>query len=109
MVAVVYADDFLFGSDCVDICKDFVANMKKELKMSMLGELSFFLGLQILRSKKGIFISQTKYIREMFKRFRMEDCNHVSTPMVMRWKLSKDDESPNVNQTYYRSMVGSLL
>jgi hypothetical protein len=49
--------------------------------MSLLGELSFFLGLQIRQRNQGIFISQTKYIREMLKRFRMEDCKLVITPM----------------------------
>lgn len=83
--------------------------MKKEFEMSMLGELSFFLGLQIHQTEKGIFISQTKYIREMLKRFRMEDCHLVSIPMVTGCKLSKEDESPIVNSTYYRSMGGILL
>jgi hypothetical protein len=69
--------------------------------MSMLGELSFFLGLHISQSNKGIFISQTKYIKEMLKKFRMEDCAPVSTPMITRCKLSKDDESPEENQTLY--------
>lgn len=77
--------------------------------MSMLGELSFFLGLQIHQSKEGIFISKTKYIREMLKRFKMEDCTPVSTPMVTGCKLNKDDESFDANQTLYRSMIGSLL
>jgi hypothetical protein len=68
--------------------------MKKEFEMSMLGELSLFLGLQISQSNKGIFISQTKFIKEMLKKFRMEDCTPVNTPMVIGCKLSKNDESP---------------
>jgi hypothetical protein len=67
--------------------------------MSMLGELSFFLGLQISQTNKGIFISQTKYIKEMLKKFEMEDCKPVSTPMVTGCKLSKEDESKEANQT----------
>jgi hypothetical protein len=77
--------------------------------MSMLGELSFFLGLHISQSNKGIFISQTKYIKEMLKKFGMEDCAPVSTPMITGCKLRKDDESPEENQTLYRSMIGNLL
>jgi hypothetical protein len=77
--------------------------------MSMLGELSFFLGLQISQSNKGIFISQTKYIKEMLKKFKMEDCKPVSTPMITGCKLSKDDESPEADHTMYRSMIGILL
>jgi hypothetical protein len=77
--------------------------------MSMLGELSFFLGLQVTQSEKGIFISQTKYIKEMLNKFQMEDSKHVSTPMVTGCKLSLDDDSPKVDQTMYRSMIRSLL
>jgi hypothetical protein len=55
--------------------------MKNEFEILLLGELSFFLGLRIRQSNQGIFISQTKYIREMLNRFRMEDCKSVITPM----------------------------
>jgi hypothetical protein len=75
--------------------------------MSMLGGLSFFLWLQIFQSNKGIFISQTKYIKEMLKKFRMEDCAPISTPMIIGCKLRKDDESLEENQTLYRSMIGT--
>jgi hypothetical protein len=75
----------------------------------MLGELTFFLGLQVSQSDKGIFISQTKYIKEMLKKFQMEDCKPMSTPMITGFKLSKNDESLEVDQTMYRSTIGSLL
>jgi hypothetical protein len=83
--------------------------MHNEFEMSLLGELSFFLGLQIRQSNQGIFISQTKYIREMLKRFRMEDCKLVITPMQTNCKLSKDDDSKSTDQRKYRSMIGNLL
>jgi hypothetical protein len=67
--------------------------MHNEFEMSLLKELSFFLGLHIHQSNQGIFISQTKYIIEMLKRFRMEDCKPVTTPMQTSCKLSKDDDS----------------
>jgi hypothetical protein len=66
--------------------------MQNEFEMSLLGELSFFLGLQIRQINQGIFISQTKYIREMLKRFGMEDCKPNITPMQTSCKLSKDDD-----------------
>ena len=75
----------------------------------MLGEMKFFLGLQITQSGRGISISQTKYINEMLKKFKMEDCKPVGTPMVTGCKLSKDDKTEDVDQTMYRSMVGSIL
>jgi hypothetical protein len=83
--------------------------MQNEFEMSLLGELSFFLGLQIRQSNQGIFISQTKYIREMLKRFRMEDCKPVITPMQTSCKLSKDDNSKSTDQRQYRSMIDNLL
>ena len=83
--------------------------MHNEFEMSLLGELSFFLGLQIRQNNQGIFISQTKYIREMLKRFGMEDCKPVITPMQTSCKLSKDDDSKSTYQRQYRSMIGNLL
>jgi hypothetical protein len=83
--------------------------MHNEFEISLLGELSFFLGLQIRQSNQGIFISQTKYIREMLKRFRMEDCKPVITPMQTNCKLSKDDDSKSTDQRKYMSMIGILL
>ena len=80
--------------------------MQSEFEMSLLGELSFFLGLQIRQSNQGIFISQTKYIREMLKRFGMEDCKPIITPMQTSCKLSKDDDSKSTDQRKYRSMIG---
>jgi Asp-tRNA(Asn)/Glu-tRNA(Gln) amidotransferase C subunit len=80
-----------------------------EFEMSLLGELSFFLRLQIRQSNQGIFISQTKYIREMLNRFGMEDCKPVITPMQTSCKLRKDDDSKSTNQRQFRSIIGSLL
>jgi hypothetical protein len=105
----VYVDDIIFGSDDDRLSQKFAKDMQNEFEMSLLGELSFFLGLQIRQSNQGIFISQTKYIREMLKRFGMEDCKPVITPMQTSCKLSKDDDSKSTDQRQYRSMIGSLL
>ena len=77
--------------------------------MSLLGELNYFLGLQIIQSNKGIFIHQTKYVKDILRKFHFEDCKPMSTPMTVGCKLSKEDESKNVDQKSYRSMIGSLL
>ena len=77
----------------------FASKMNKEFEMSMLGELTFFLGLQVYQLEKGIFISQTKYIKDMLKKFKMEDSKHVSTPMVTSCKLSMDDKYLEVDHT----------
>jgi hypothetical protein len=83
--------------------------MKNDIEMRLLGGLSFFLHLHICQINQGIFISQTKYIREMLKRVGMEYCKPVTTPMKTNWKLSKDDDSNSTEQRHYRSMIGSLL
>ena len=83
--------------------------MQSEFEMSLLGELNFFLGLQISQLNDGIFISQSKYIKEMLKKFGMEDCKPVSAPMITGCKLRKYDESKEVDQKVYRSMIGILL
>ena len=83
--------------------------MACEFEMSMIGELSFFLELQISQTTEGIFISQSKYLKEMLRKFGMTDCALVGTPMTTSCKLSKDDQYPQVDTTYYRSMIGSLL
>ena len=109
LIVVVYVDDIIFGGSKNELCKNFADNMQTEFEMSMIGELAFFLGLQINQLKNGMFISQTKYVKEMLKKFTMEDCKPVSTPMTTGCKLSKDDKAPTVDQTQYRSMIGSLL
>lgn len=77
--------------------------------MSLLGELNFFFGLQISQVDDGIFISKSKYIKEMLKKFGMEDCKLASTPIIIGCKLRKDDESKEVDQKLYKSMIGRLL
>jgi hypothetical protein len=94
----VYVDDIIFGSDDDRLSHKFSKDMHNEFEMSLLGELSFFLGLHICQINQGIFISQTKYIREIIKRFGMEDCKPVNTPMQTSCKLSKDDDSKSTDQ-----------
>jgi hypothetical protein len=72
--------------------------VKNEFEMSLIGGLSFFLGLHICQRNQGIFISQTNYIKEMLKRFGMEDCKLVTTPMQTSCKLRKDDDSNYTDQ-----------
>jgi transposase len=72
--------------------------MHNEFEMSSLGELSFFLGIQICQRNQGIFISKTKYIREMLKRLGMEYCKPIITPTQTSCKLSKDDDSKSIDQ-----------
>ena len=76
--------------------------------MSMMGELSYFLGLQVKQSNEGTFICQSKYTRNLLKKFGMQDCSSASTPMATATKLDKDT-GILVDITDYRGMIGSLL
>jgi hypothetical protein len=109
LIILVYVDDIIFGCNKDSLVQWFASFMEFEFEMSMIGELSFFLGLQITQRPERMFISQEKYLREMLKRFQMEDSKPVGTPMVTGCKLSKDDDSPDVDQSSYQSMIGSLL
>nr|GFB39572.1 hypothetical protein [Tanacetum cinerariifolium]GFB39581.1 hypothetical protein [Tanacetum cinerariifolium] len=83
--------------------------MVKRFEMGMMGEMKFFLGLQVNQFSNGIFINQSKYILDILKRFRMENCDTVPTPMVEQAKLKLDLVGKPVDQTDYRSMIGSLI
>jgi hypothetical protein len=63
--------------------KDFARRMQQEFEMSFLGELNLFLGLQIMHSKRGFFIHQSKYVKYMLKKFHLEDCKPISKPMIV--------------------------
>jgi hypothetical protein len=80
-----------------------------EFEMSMIGELSYFLGLQIKQLKNGTFVSQGKYIKDMLKKFGMEDAKGISTPMGTNESLDSDASGNMVDQKMYWSMIGNLL
>ena len=109
IIVVVYVYDIIFTSDLQIVSVNFSSDMNKEFEISLLGELTFFLGLQVYQSEKWIFILQNKYIKAMLKKFKLEDSNSVSTPMVTNCKLSKDDDSLEVYHTMYIYMIGRLL
>jgi hypothetical protein len=108
-ICQVYVDDIIFGSTNEAYCKEFGDLMSKEFEMSMIGELTFFLGFQIKQMREGIFISQEKYTFDIFKKFKMLDCKPIKTPMATNGHLDLDEGGNPVNQTLYRSMIGSLL
>ena len=72
--------------------------MKNKFKMRMIGEIQFILGLKIVQKKEGIFISRTKYLKDMLKRFGLENCKPIGTPMVTGHKLSSKDEMPTIEK-----------
>eukprot|EP00253_Pinus_taeda_P010509 PITA_10509 len=102
LVTLVYVDDLIFASNNDEMSHEFAQNMSKEFEMLMMGELSYFLGLQVSQTTTGMFISQAKYLKDMLKRYGMEDSAPMSTSKTTDCKLSKDDDSPPVGATHYR-------
>ncbi|KAK0593555.1 hypothetical protein LWI29_006532 [Acer saccharum] len=108
-IAQIYVDDIVFGSTNQSKVRQFVDVMSHEFEMSMVGELNYFLGLQIKQMHDRIFISQAKYAKSLVKKFGLENAKHYDTPMSTTLKLSKDASGKDVEQSLYRGMIGSLL
>ena len=107
LLAQIYVDDIIFGGSSHALVSSFSENMSREFEMSMMGELNYFLGLQIKQCKEGIFIHQTKYTKDLLKRFDMGDCKPIATPMATSTVLDPDEEGEAVDQRAYRGMIDS--
>ncbi|GKB59696.1 retrovirus-related pol polyprotein from transposon TNT 1-94, partial [Tanacetum coccineum] len=109
LLVQVYVDDIIFGSTSYKLCKQFEKLMTKKFEMSMMGELTYFLGLQIKQDDKGISICQEQYTRNLLKKYEISDSSSVKTPMVPPNNLGPDLAGKPVNETLYRGMIGSLM
>ncbi|GJT94223.1 uncharacterized mitochondrial protein-like protein [Tanacetum coccineum] len=107
--SMVYVDDIIFGSTNKELCTGFEKLMKDKFQMSSMGELTFFLGLQVQQKEDGIFISQDKYVAEILKKFNYSDVKSASTPVDLEKPLVKDGDADDVDVHLYRSMIGSLM
>ncbi|GJZ64299.1 putative ribonuclease H-like domain-containing protein [Tanacetum coccineum] len=105
----VYVDDIIFGSTKKSLCTEFEQMMHKRFQMSYVGELTFFLGLQVKQKDDGIFISQHKHVADILKKFDFAIVKIASTPMETNKALLKDEEAADVDVHLYRSMIGSLM
>nr|GEW65815.1 retrovirus-related Pol polyprotein from transposon TNT 1-94 [Tanacetum cinerariifolium] len=109
LLVQIYVDDIIFAASTLELCDLFANLMCSKFKMSMMGKISFFLGLQISQNPRGIFINQSKYALESLKKYSLESCDPVDTPMVEKSKLDEDREGTAVDQSHYRGMIGTLL
>ncbi|GJZ36101.1 putative ribonuclease H-like domain-containing protein [Tanacetum coccineum] len=109
LLVQVYVDDIIFGSTKKEMCNAFEKLMHEKFQMSSMGELTFFLGLQVQQKKDGIFISQDKYVGEILKKFGFTKVRTASTPMETQKPLLKDEDGEEVDVHMYRSMIGSLM
>ncbi|KAG7559036.1 Integrase catalytic core [Arabidopsis thaliana x Arabidopsis arenosa] len=109
LIVQIYVDDIVCGSTKQQLVNDFVQSMTKEFEMSMVGAMSYFLGLQIKQTDEGIHISQGTYAKELIQRFGLQTSKTSKTPMSSTTKLSADEAGESVDEKLYRAMIGSLL
>nr|GEW58703.1 retrovirus-related Pol polyprotein from transposon TNT 1-94 [Tanacetum cinerariifolium] len=108
LLVQIYVDDIIFGSTNPKLSKQFEKLMHNKFEMSMMGELKFFLGIQINQSPRGIFINQVKYAQEILIKHGMTSCDSIGTPMATK-HIDSDLSGTPVDQTKYQSMVGALM
>nr|GEV10187.1 retrovirus-related Pol polyprotein from transposon TNT 1-94 [Tanacetum cinerariifolium] len=109
LLVQIYVDDIIFAASTLELCDLFAKIMCSKFKMSMMGKISFFLGLQISQSPRSIFINQSKYALESLKKYGFESCDPVDNPMVEKSKLDEDKEGKAIDPSHYRGMIGTLL
>ena len=109
IILVLYVDDLILTGSDHKLITHVKSHLKQNFEMSDLGHLHYFLGFQVLQTKEGIFISQSKYACDLLRHFRMEDCKPTPSPFQSEVKISATSTSPKVDATLYRQRVGSLL
>eukprot|EP01018_Ginkgo_biloba_P032776 Gb_22530 [translate_table: standard] len=109
LIVSLYVDDLICTGNNHHMLHDFKVDMCKEFETSKLGQLNYFLGIEIWQSEKGIFMSQAKYGMDIMKKFNMSDCKPLATPIEFGLKLSKYEDSHSVDATLYKQLIGSLI
>jgi hypothetical protein len=109
LLVQIYMDDIIFGGSSHTLVSRFQEMMKSEFQMSMMGELTFLLGIQVKQTKQDTFMHQAKYTKDLMKKFNMAELKPVSIPMSSAASLGSDEDGEDVDQRKYRSMISSLL
>jgi isopentenyldiphosphate isomerase len=109
LLVQIYVDDIIFGDSSHTLVSRFQEMVENEFQMSMMEELTFFLGIQVKQTKQSTFVHQIKHTNELMKKFNMTELKLVSTLMSTATSLSLDEDDDTVDQKDYRSMIDSLL
>ncbi|GJX43856.1 uncharacterized mitochondrial protein-like protein [Tanacetum coccineum] len=109
LLVQIYVHDIIYASTNTAMCNEFANQMTTKFKMSMMGQMSFFLGLQISQSPRGIFINQSKYASKIVKKYAFLTTDSIDTPLVEKIKLDEDLQGKQVDATLYCGMIGSLM
>jgi hypothetical protein len=102
-------DDNIFVGSSHSLVSSFQEMMENEFQISMMGELTFFLGIQVKQMKQGTFIHQAKYTKDLMKKFNIAELKPISTPMSTATSLSPNEDGEAIDQREYKSIIGSLL
>lgn len=109
MASKVYIDDIIFGSTKDDLAQKLATTMQSEIEMSLVGKSKFLLGFKVKQKKDGVFLSQAKYVKELVKKFCLENITPSWNPMSTTLKIHQDLSGKEVEKILDRSMITSLL
>jgi hypothetical protein len=109
LLVQIYVDDIIFGDSSHMLVSSFQEMLEMEFQMSMMEELTFFLGIQVKQMKQDTFVYQAKYTKDLMKKFNMVDRKPVSTPMSTATSLNRDENGETADQREYMNMIGSFL
>ncbi|KAI3744783.1 hypothetical protein L1987_57875 [Smallanthus sonchifolius] len=109
LLVQVYVDDIIFGSTNEGMCREFEKVMKSKFEMSNMGELSFFLGLQVSQREDGIYLHQTKYVQDILSKYKMNDSSTYGTPIPVNHGLHPYKDGKDVDSRLYHGMIRSLM
>lgn len=109
LIISLYVDDLIYTGDDEKMMSEFKESMMKEFDMSDLGKMRYFLGIEVVQFDGGVFISQMKYVIEVLRRFGMEHSNPVENPMVPGFKISKDENGVEMDGSFFKQLIGSLM
>nr|KYP75144.1 Retrovirus-related Pol polyprotein from transposon TNT 1-94 [Cajanus cajan] len=109
IIVSLYVDDLLMTGSSKEPIEEFKGGMKEAFEMTDLGKMSFFLGMQVQQDRGEVFISQEKYVKEIHRKFKMEECKPSATPMNQKEKFNIEDGAKKVDEKLYRSLIGYLM
>jgi len=109
LIVQIYVDYIIFESSNKNLCDELSKIMSSEFEMSLMRNLSYILGFSIKQIEEGTFLSQSKYIKDILKKYEMDNAKLISTPMSSSVQLDKDPKGKSINQKKFRGIIGSLL
>ncbi|KAL5763908.1 hypothetical protein ACOSQ2_016502 [Xanthoceras sorbifolium] len=108
LIVCLCMDDLIFTDNNLNLIKELKKAVAKKFEMTDIGLMAYYFGIEVKQKGEGIFISQENYAKEILKKFKMDDCKPINTPVECGVKLSKHDEGESIDPTFFKSLVRSL-